>query len=375
MDPRTSGSAASMAEFARCHVAPRREALARPGPFPQALWAALGEAGLLGIATPERFGGQGGGYRDLVRAGAALARGGGNLGLASSWLGHCLTSRFFLQGFAATAVQERWLPLVARGEATLAIAISEPGAGAHPKHLTCAARRGAGLWRLQGEKAYVSNGPIAAAFIVLAVSAVEGGRKRFSAFLVPADTPGLALVPGPAVDFLRPSPHCGLRLEDCAVPEAALIGTEGTAFEAMSIPFRAVEDSVAAGKLAGVFEHLLERAAAMALAGEAGEAAAELGALAGLAAALETVALGLAQALDDAAAPATAQAAPLVGSRVLAQLLVERLHALAARLGLAWSAAEAALLRDLGKSLDIARGPRLAQQTRLGLSLLERATS
>ncbi|MGO8915669.1 MAG: acyl-CoA dehydrogenase family protein [Stellaceae bacterium] len=365
-----------MAEFALRHVAPRREALARPGRFPQELWTALGEAGLLGIAAPERFGGLGGGYRDLVLAGAALVRVGGNLGFASSWLGHCLTGRFFLQRFASPPQQARWLPLVARGEATLAVAISEPGAGAHPKHLKSSARRDGGVWRLAGEKAYVTNGPIAAAFIVLAVSAVEAGRKRFSAFLVPRDTPGLALVPGPVVDFLRPAPHCGLRLEDCAVPEDALIGAEGRAFETMSIPFRAVEDAVAAGKLSGALQHLLDRAAALAPSGEAREAAAaELGALAGLAAALETLALGLAEALDDAAEDAPAQTARLVGSRVLTQLLLERLHALAARLGLAWSAAEAALLRDLDKSLDIAKVARLATQTRLGLSVLEHATS
>lgn len=375
MEPRSGDSAATMAEFARRRVAPLREALARPGPFPQALWAALSEAGLLGIATPERFGGQGGCYGDLVRAGAALARGGGNLGLAGSWLGHCLVARFFLQGFASPAQQAHWLPLVARGEATLAIAISEPGAGAHPKRLSSSARRDGGLWRLRGEKAYVTNGPIAAAFIVLAVSAVEDGRKRFSAFLVPAGTPGLSLVPGPAADSFRSSPHCGLRLEDCAVPEEALIGAEGSAFEAMSIPFRAVEDAVAAGKLAGAFQHLIDRAAAMTLPGDAREAqAAELGALAGLAGALQTVALGLAQALDGAA-DAPAQTAPLVGSRVLTQLLLERLMAFTQRFGLAWSAAEAALLGDLGKSLDIAKTPRLVQQTRLGLSLLEHAPS
>ena len=107
----------------------------------------------------------------------ALVRGGGNLGFASAWLGHCLTARFFLQRFASPAQQARWLPLIARGEATLAIAISEPGAGAHPKHLTSTARREGDAWRLAGEKAYVTNGPIAAAFVVLAVSDVEAGAS------------------------------------------------------------------------------------------------------------------------------------------------------------------------------------------------------
>jgi acyl-CoA dehydrogenase len=362
-----------MADFAARFVAPRQEELLRPGQFPHDLWAAMGDAGLLGIAAPESVGGAGGGYVDLCRAGEALVRTGGNLGIAISWLGHCVTGRFFLQGFASPAQQARWLPLLARGTATLAVAISEPGAGAHPKHLKSTATRLAGGWRLDGEKAYVTNGPIAAVFLVLAVSAVEAGRKRFSAFLVPRDTPGLSLVPGPEVDFLRPSPHCGLALDGCVVPAAALLGAEGGAFEAMSIPFRAVEDAAAGGKTVGAVRHLIDRAAAAAagLRGEARDAAAvELGGLAGLATALEDVALALATALDG-----TADVARLIGFRQLVQIAAERLQTLPQRLAVAWSMAAAALLRDIGKSLDIAKGPRVAKQTRLGLSFLERSTS
>lgn len=362
-----------MAEVAARQVAARRDALWRPGPFPHDLWAALGAAGLFAIAAPERFGGAGGGFRRLSRCGEALAREGGNLGLAGSWLGHCLTGRVFLQRFGSPAQQARWLPLLASGAATLAIAISEPGAGAHPKRLaSTAVRLGAG-WRLDGDKAYVTNGPIAAAFIVLAVSAVEAGRKRFSAFLVPRDAPGLELVAGPEVDFLRPSPHCSLKLAGCVVAADALIGAEGEAFAALSIPFRDLEDALGCGTLVGALHHLLERAAepAAALQGDARDAAAaELGALAGLGAALAMVAFGLAEALDDGA-ESGATVAGVIGFRLMVQAMVERLEALRRRLGFSWSPAASALLRDIVKSLDIARVPRLARQSRLGLSLLE----
>jgi acyl-CoA dehydrogenase len=362
-----------MADFAARFVAPRQDELLRPGEFPRDLWAAMGDAGLLGIATPESVGGAGGGYVDLCRAGEALVRSGGNLGIASSWLGHCLTGRFFLQGFATAAQRARWLPLLACGSATLAVAISEPGAGAHPKHLKSTAIRLARGWRLDGEKAYVTNGPIAAVFLVLAVSAIEDGRKRFSAFLVPRETLGLSLVSGPEVDFLRPSPHCGLALDGCVVPAEASIGPEGGAFEAMSIPFRAVEDAAAGGKMVGAVRHLIDRAAVTAAPRQTDARdtmAAELGALAGLAAVLDDVAIAMATALDGAADDAR-----LIGFRQLVQIATERLQALPQRTGVAWSAAAAALLRDIGKSLDIAKGPRLAKQTRLGLAFLERSTA
>lgn len=373
MDPGDCSIVTSMTDFATRRIAPLGEALSRPGTFPHALWAALGASGLLGIATPESFGGTAGGYRRLSRCGEALVRGGGNLGLASSWLGHCLTGRFFLQGFGSPAQQARFLPRIARGEATLAIAISESGAGAHPKHLQGTATRLAEGWRLDGEKAYVTNGLIAAAFIVLAVSGVEAGRKRFSAFLVPRETAGLSLVPGPEVDFLHPLPHCGLKLDGCRVADEAMLGPEGDAFSVMSIPFRDVEDAVGCGKLVGALRHLLEwvALAAGALQGEArASAAAELGALAGIGAVLGTVAEGLAASLDEGAEP-SATAAGLIGFRLMVQVMAERLDALRRSLGFCWTPTAAALQRDLAKSLDIARAPRLARQSRLGLSLLE----
>jgi alkylation response protein AidB-like acyl-CoA dehydrogenase len=369
----SSSAEESMAAFAASHVAPRREEWLRPGQFPRDLWATMGEAGLLGLATSAEFGGAGGGYAALIGAGEALVRAGGNLGVASSWLSHCLTGRFFVEGFAGPEHRALWLPLIARGTATVAVAISEPGAGAHPKHLKATARRSAEGWRLDGEKAYVTNGPIAAAFVVLAVSAVEAGRKRFSAFLVPRDTPGLTLIPGAEVDFLRPAPHCGLRLEGCVVSGPALIGVAGEAFEAMSIPFRAVEDAVAAGKMVSALRHLIDGAAKAAPPFSAGlrdALAAELGALAGLAAVLEAVAIDMPAAL----AGDTVQAR-LIGFRLVTRMAVERLHALPDRHGFAWSAAAAMLLRDIDKSLDIAKGPRATKQTRLGLTLLDQPTT
>ena len=84
-----------------------------------------------------------------------------------------------------------WLPRIAAGEVCTAIAISEPGAGAHPKHLkTTAESRGAGFV-LRGRKAWVTNGPVADLFLVLAVVAVEDGRKRYGLFMVPKETAGL----------------------------------------------------------------------------------------------------------------------------------------------------------------------------------------
>jgi len=139
-------------------------------------------------------------YRAIAIAEQAIAAKTGLLGLASAFAARQMTARFFIAGFANKDQRATWLPRVAAGEVCVSIAISEPGAGAHPKHLqTSAEPRGDGFV-IRGRKAWVTNGPIADVFLVLAVIAVEDGRKRYGLFLTRKETPGLKLKPMPALD-------------------------------------------------------------------------------------------------------------------------------------------------------------------------------
>src|SRR4029077_18154181 len=83
--------------------------------------------------------------------------------------------------------------------------------------------------------------------------------KRYSAFLVPRDTPGLLIDEAAQYRALAPSRHCGLRLDGCRVPRSALLGPPGGAYEAMALPFRDVEDAVGTFGLLGAFRFLLSR--------------------------------------------------------------------------------------------------------------------
>ena len=154
-------------------------------------------------------------------------------------------ARFFIDGFGTAEQRAAWLSHLA------SVAISEPRVGAHPKLLTTRAEEDADGYSIFGEKAWVTNGPIAAVFIVLAVTSIEDGRKRYSAFLVPRDTPGLSIDEAPQYRALAPSRHCGLKLDGCRVPRSALLGSPGTAYETMALPFRDVEDAVGTFGLLG----------------------------------------------------------------------------------------------------------------------------
>lgn len=287
-------------DFARHHIAGRR--FEEDG-FPHDLWRAMGEDGLLGLGIPTAYGGGGLSAVGLVRVGEALVRGGLNLGIATSWLSHTAVAATLIARFGTPAQRDLYLPSIADGRLTASVSISEPEAGAHPKLLTTRADRVEGGFRLEGEKAFVTNGPIAGLYVVLAITAVEGGRKRYTAFLVPADTPRLSRTRAGVVDFLKPSPHCGLSLKGCVLGEDAVLGTPGAAFETMSLPLRTFEDVLGLGPLAGAIgaEVTLIGAAWRSHAAEGNvddETAAAIGAVAADHMALLTLGVAAADALD-----------------------------------------------------------------------------
>ena len=215
----------------------------------------------------------------------------------------------------------------------------------------------------------MTNGPLAAVFIVFAVTAVEDGRKRYSAFLVPRDTPGLSIDEAPEYRALAPSRHCGLKLDGCRVPRSAVLGPLGTAYETMALPFRDVEDAVGTFGLLGAFRFLLSRFAQFGGTGD--EAALSLGRLAALTAVFAETAEAVVAALD--AGELSRRAAALVGLRVLARDIVQRARAHRDAFGPTADDAIERAFSDLDVSLSVARGPRQARQARLGSELIAAA--
>ncbi|WP_449353272.1 acyl-CoA dehydrogenase family protein [Streptomyces shaanxiensis] len=131
------------------------------------------------------------------------------------------------------AQRDRWLPAVSEGSAVAAFALSEPGAGSDAAALGLRAERdpgssadppaqpvavpdGASRWRLTGEKCWISNAPEADFYTVFARTTPGAGARGVTAFLVPADRPGLT---GGALDMLSPHPIGTLVFD--AVPVSA----------------------------------------------------------------------------------------------------------------------------------------------------------
>lgn len=110
---------------------------------------------------------------------------------------------------------ERWIPPVSRGEAVAAFALSEPGHGSDAAALELAAKRDGDGYRLDGEKAWISNAPEADVYTVFARTTPDAGSKGVTAFVVPGNADGLS---GEPIELMAPHAIGRLRFDGVWVP-------------------------------------------------------------------------------------------------------------------------------------------------------------
>ena len=175
---------------------------------------------------------------------------------------------FAMQGLGMGAVslfgtdqQREWLARTRAGKAISGFALTEPGAGSDVAQTATTAVRGQGGWVLNGEKTYISNGGIADVYVIIARTGEAPGAKGLSAFLLPADTPGLRVID--RIEVMAPHPLAHLGLTDVVLPESALIGKPGEGFKiAMSVldVFRSTVGAAALGFARRALDEALRRA-------------------------------------------------------------------------------------------------------------------
>lgn len=130
--------------------------------------------------------------------------------------------------FGSAAQRQQVLPGVVSGAQLGAFALSEPEAGSDVAAMTTMARRDGDGWRLDGVKTWISNGGLADHYVVFARSGEAPGSRGLSAFLVDRGTPGLEIEA--RIRVIAPHPLATIRLRDCRLPAAALIGEPGQGF-------------------------------------------------------------------------------------------------------------------------------------------------
>ena len=159
------------------------------------------------------------------------------------------------------ALRRRYLPRVASGEAICAFALSESDAGSDVGAMTTNARRAGDHYVLDGDKTWISNGGIADFYCVFARTGEAAGARGISAFVVDADTPGLAI--SARIELIAPHPLASLRFTDCRVSAAQRLGEPGQGFKVAMQTLDIFRASVAAAAL-GFARRALDEALARA---------------------------------------------------------------------------------------------------------------
>ncbi len=245
------------AALAREVVAPRAAAIDRKGTYPQDLFEAFRDAGFLGLAFPEEFGGSGAGTLGLALAIEEVAKYCSSAGLL------LLTTRLATAGIqmAGTPEQrERYVRGVATGRLRGAFALTEPEAGSDAVNIATTARRDGDGWMLDGMKLWAGQATVADFVIVVAKTNPEAGARGVSAFVVDLPNPGCRIVRELPKMGVLGVPVVEILLDACRVPLSALLGEENHGFRLVMRHLNVVRPLVAArgvGLAAGATQYAL----------------------------------------------------------------------------------------------------------------------
>lgn len=211
--------------FVDARLIPAEDRVEAEDAVPAEIVAEMRALGLFGLSVPEEYGGLGltmaeeaAIIREITRASVVFRSViGTTVGIGSQGI--------VMDG---TEAQKReWLPKFATGEAISSFALTEPEAGSDAASLRTTAVREGGNYRINGTKRFITNAPRASVFTLMARTEPDvKGAKGISAFIVPANTPGISLGKPDKKMGQRGAVTTDVIFEDCVVPASAIVGGE-----------------------------------------------------------------------------------------------------------------------------------------------------
>ncbi|MGB0537657.1 MAG: acyl-CoA dehydrogenase family protein [Alloalcanivorax venustensis] len=217
--------------FVRDRLIPAEQSVAENDAIPEDIAREMKEMGLFGLSIPEEYGGLG-----LTMEEEALV---------AFEIGHTSPAfrSFFgtnngigAQGILIDGTEEqkqKYVPRLATGEVISSFCLTEPDVGSDAASLKTRADKDGDHYILNGTKRYITNGPEAGLYTVMARTDQNNkGAGGITAFIVEGDTPGL-IRGKPDVKMGQKGAHvCDITFEDCLVPAENIIGgKEGQGFK------------------------------------------------------------------------------------------------------------------------------------------------
>lgn len=192
----------------------------RSGEYPWPQLRQLGKLGLLGMNTPEEWGGSGFDSVTWALAMEEIAAADPSVAVLLS-----VTSglpQYMLNKFGTPEQKKKYLIPLANGEWIGAFGLTEPHAGSDPAAMKLLAKKVPGGWQLDGVKAWVTSGGQAQVYTVMAK-----GEAGISSFIVEKGFPGLSFGKPEEKMGLHAAHSCEMVLQEVFVPEENLLGQEG----------------------------------------------------------------------------------------------------------------------------------------------------
>ena len=213
-------------DFADKELAPYAAQWDAEGHFPREAIARAAELGFCGLYTAEDVGGLGMRRLDAAVVFEELATVDPS---TSAFISIHNMATWLIAAYAGEAVRAHWGPLLTSGEKLASYCLTEPGAGSDAGSLKTRAVREGDEYVLDGSKAFISGAGATDVLVVMARTGGEGPRG-ISAFVVPADAPGITYGRKEEKMGWNSQPTRAVTFEGVRIPASHLLGSEGEGF-------------------------------------------------------------------------------------------------------------------------------------------------
>ena len=247
-------------DFTAKEIRPAAEHHDETGAFPEAICRKAWEAGLMNLHIPEAYGGLELGTFEGILIAEEMGYGCSGIGTAIE-ANNLACAPVIVAG--SDVVKRKILAPMTEDFQMASYAVTEPGAGSDVAGIRTTAVKRGDRWVLNGQKMWITNAAKANWFFVLAYTDAAAGHRGMTGFVVPRDTPGLAVGKKERNMGQRASDTRALVFEDVAIPEENVVGEIGKGFKVAMAAFDHTRPEVAAMAV-GVARRAMDEAVAYA---------------------------------------------------------------------------------------------------------------